>query len=246
MLIALKLGQYFTQRLAVEDQLAALPGGLRPGIGRCFQQLPADPRLALGNHHAIACTVTAHTEYRGAALHGLSPGIDHERPRVGGRLEQGLAGLEDNAALATAEIHRQGAATVEGDLRAIGQGDALLLANPGVVVGKQGRGLLHTAISDQRQHQRSGNFRAPAPPTWRRRYDFSRRAGLPEVRPQRLGFARGLGVSRAQRAPALVALLVAGAGVARMQQYLPVEGIIGQIADRLRRGHGKGISHGCV
>ncbi|MNE46139.1 hypothetical protein D3C80_1404610 [compost metagenome] len=153
MLITLKLGQHLAQRLAVEDQFTALPGSQRPGVRSGLQPALTQLSLAFGNDHAVMAAITTHTEHRPTPLHRFATGLDDKGTRVAGRLEQCLAGLEHQPSLAIAEIHRQGTATVEQYLRAVGQGNTLLLTNAGVVVGEQGRCLLPATITNQRQHQ---------------------------------------------------------------------------------------------
>ncbi|MNP40036.1 hypothetical protein D3C76_1336430 [compost metagenome] len=97
--------------------------------------------------------ITTYTEHRPATLHRFATRLDNERARIVSGLEQRFACLEHHSTLTSAEIHRQGTATVEQYLRAVGQGNTLLLTNAGVVVGEQGRCLLPATITNQRQHQ---------------------------------------------------------------------------------------------
>ncbi|MNC34484.1 hypothetical protein D3C75_829190 [compost metagenome] len=75
--VTLELRQHLPQRLAVEDQLAALPGHLRAGIGRYCQFMLANLGFAMCQYHAAIAT---HAEGGRTPLHPLTGRVDHKGP----------------------------------------------------------------------------------------------------------------------------------------------------------------------
>ncbi|MNV74164.1 hypothetical protein D3C71_1673650 [compost metagenome] len=74
--VTLKLRQHLPQRLAVEDQLATLPGHLRAGIGR-HRQIMFTHLGFTACQHDVA--IALHAEGGGIALHPRTGCFDHER-----------------------------------------------------------------------------------------------------------------------------------------------------------------------